>query len=66
MSLYDIAGAYTAQPIERPSHRGLFGSFLAALRRPNIDDACETDIVADANAEKHRRREQGYLLDIGI
>lgn len=65
MSLYDIAGDYPSQTIERPSTtRGLFSSLLAALRRPH--DHGTTAVAEDANAAKHRRREQGYLHDIGI
>lgn len=64
MSLFDIAGDYQNQPIARPATRGLISSFIAALRRPHDRGAAE--IVEDANAAKHRRREQGYLADIGI
>lgn len=64
MSLFDIAGDYQGQTIDRPAARGLIASFLAALRRPH--DHGTVGIVEDANAAKHRRREQGYLADVGI
>ncbi len=64
MSLYDIAGAYQSQSIQRPSSRGLIASLFAALRGSH--DAVPSVMVEDPNEAKHRRREQGYLMDIGI
>ncbi|MFN6951900.1 MAG: hypothetical protein ACK4NE_04830 [Albidovulum sp.] len=64
MSLYDIAGEYHSQPIQRPSTRGLIASLCAALRRPQGMATAEP--AEDPVEAKHRRREQGYLMDIGI
>jgi hypothetical protein len=64
MSLFDIAGDYQSQTIDRPAGRGLVSLFLAALRRPH--DLGTVEIVEDAVAAKHRRRERGYLADVGI
>ena len=61
MSLFDIAGDYQRQMIDRLAARGLVSLFLAALRRPH-----DHGVVEDAVAAKHRRREQGYLADVGI
>lgn len=64
MSLYDIAGEYPSQSIQRPSTRGLIASLFAALRGSH--DVTKVERVEDPNEAKHRRREQGYLMDIGI
>lgn len=64
MSLYDIAGEYQSQSIQRPSTRGLIASLFAALRRSH--DTAPVECIEDPNEAKHRRREQGYLMDIGI
>ncbi|KAB2884180.1 MAG: hypothetical protein F9K34_09645 [Albidovulum sp.] len=64
MSLYDIAGEYQSQSIQRPSSRGWIASLFAALRRPH--DVTPATKIEDPNEAKHRRREQGYLMDIGV
>lgn len=64
MSLFDIAGDYHGSTISRPATRGLFATLLAALR--GAHDAPAVERVEDPNEAKHRRREQGYLMDIGI
>ncbi len=64
MSLFDIAGDYRTRAIERPAARGVFAAALAALRRPQDHGAAA--VAEDASAARHRRREQGYLADIGI
>ena len=62
MSLFDTAGQYQSQTIQRPT--GLIAALVGALRRSREDDSIE--VVEDANELKHRRREEGYLRDVGM
>ena len=64
MSLFDIAGQYPSQPIRRPVGQGPIAALFAALRRNRVD--ARVEVEEDANTLKHRRREAGYLQDIGM
>ncbi|MGB3315636.1 MAG: hypothetical protein WBB85_14600 [Albidovulum sp.] len=62
MSLSDFA-----EPARRTTHDrpGLVESFLGWLNNP-ASDRMKTEKPADKRGPVHRRRESGYLHDIGI
>lgn len=64
MSLFDISGQYPSEAATRPEGRGFLSALTSALRRSRED--ASIDVIEDANTLKHRRREQGYLRDIGM
>lgn len=65
MSLFDIAGDYRPRSDDRPA-RGIVAAAFAALRRPHDRETARSAPAEDPATARHRRREQGYLADIGI